>query len=80
MTDSWAERSQYGEILKGIIKDLEKKYYEDRPNYNKERLAHTVAYLIQTLSSLITAEKMVESRITELEKIAGITKKGVINK
>jgi len=75
----WTDREQYGNVLRDIINDL-KKEYDEIESISKAKLGHAIAYLIQVQSSLITAEQDVEKRIVQLEQLAGIAKKGVINK
>lgn len=78
MTTSWDERSQYGNIIKRMIKKQFENFKKEPDRIKKTKLAQSVAYLVQVQSSLIKDEKNVEQRITRLEELAGIAKKSVI--
>ncbi len=75
MSTSWHNRAQYGNILKRIIKTQEENYKNERDKINKTKISQNIAYLIQTLSSIIKDEKQIEERIKKLEENAGLTKK-----
>jgi len=74
----WYERAQYGNIIKRMIKKQFENFKKEQDRIKKTKLAQNVAYLVQVQSSLIKDEKNVEERITQLEELAGIAKKGVI--
>jgi len=78
LTTSWDERSQYGNIIKRMIKKQFENFKKEPDRIKKTKLAQSVAYLVQVQSSLIKDEKNVEQRITRLEELAGIAKKSVI--
>jgi len=72
---SWHNRAQYGNILKRIIKKQEENYKNERDKINKTKISQNIAYLIQTLSSIIKDEKQIEERIKKLEENTGLAKK-----
>jgi len=74
------DRSQYAEILNELILSQQKQYKNAKDNMKKNKISHNLGYLIQVMSSLINSEKNLDQRIEQLEKLAGITKKGVITK
>ena len=78
MVKNWYEREQYGVILKKMIRKQYLNFRKERDPIKKSKLAQNTAYLIQVQSSLIKDEKQIEERIEELERLAGIAKKGVI--
>jgi len=75
LATSWHNRAQYGNILKRIIKKQEENYKNERDKIIKTKISQSIAYLIQTLSSIIKDEKQIEERIKKLEENAGLTKK-----
>jgi len=75
LATSWHNRAQYGNILKRIIKTQDENYKAERDKINKTKISQNIAYLIQTLSSIIKDEKQIEERIKKLEENAGLTKK-----
>ena len=75
---SWYDRSQYANILRGLIASQITQYKREKNRIKKTRIAQNIGYLVQVVSSLINPEKAIEEQITKLEEIAGITKKGVI--
>jgi len=77
---SWDERSFYANKLKDIIKDLDEKYHEQKTLKEKLNIAKTCGYLTMVVAKLINDEKDVENRLSKLEELAGIAKKGVITK
>jgi len=77
---SWYERSQYANILRGLIHSQLIQYKREKNRIKKTRISQNTGYLIQVMSSLINSEKNIEERIEELERLAGIAKKGVIRR
>lgn len=80
MGRSWHERGTYGNILKNLIAKQLSHYGFERRRMIKTKIAQNIGYLIQVQSGLISSENDIEKRVVELEKIAGITKKGVITR
>lgn len=78
MTRKWHEREVYGEILQKMIRKQYLNFRKQTDPTKKAKLAQNIGYLIQVQSSLIRDEKQIEERITRLEELAGIAKKGVI--
>ena len=78
MTAEWYDREQYAEILRDLILAQVKLYKNARDNIKKNKISHSLGYLIQVQNSIINSEKQVDERIIKLEQIAGIAKKGVI--
>jgi len=74
MTLSWDDRSQYGIILRSLLKDLHSKYKQTKDVKLKLKLSHSIAYIIQTQASLIRDERNVEQRLKRLEELQGIKK------
>ena len=74
MTLSWDDRSQYGIILRSLLKDLHGRYKQTRDVKLKLKLSHSIAYIIQTQASLIRDERNVEQRLKRLEELQGIKK------
>ena len=72
MTLSWDDRSQYGIVLRSLIKDLHGKYQKSKDVKFKLKLSHSIAYIIQTQASLIRDERNVEARLKRLEEAAKI--------
>ena len=72
MTLSWDDRSQYGIILRSLLKDLHGKYKKSKDVKLKLKLSHSIAYIIQTQASLIRDQRNVEARLKKLEEAAKI--------
>jgi type IV secretory pathway ATPase VirB11/archaellum biosynthesis ATPase len=72
---TWDDRSQYGDIVRSLIENQKSLYDKEEEITKKTKISQSIAYLIQVQSKLITDEKNIEGRISELEKVAGITKK-----
>jgi len=77
---TWYDRSQYGNILRGLISSQLTQFKREKNRIKKTRISQNVGYLIQVMASLINQEKNVEERLEQLEQMAGIAKKGVITK
>lgn len=69
MTLSWDDRSQYGIILRSLVKDLHGKYKQTKDIKLKLKISHSIAYFIQTQASLIRDERNVEQRLKRLEEV-----------
>jgi len=80
MVRSWHERGTYGNILKTLIAKQLTQYDYERKRTIKTKIAQNLGYLIQVQSGLISSENDIENRVVELEKIAGITRRGVITR
>ena len=76
--EKWHDRAQYAEILRELIKSQQTLYKKVKDNMKKNKISHSIAYLIQVQNSLINSEKNLDGRIEQLEKLAGITKKSII--
>lgn len=74
MKKQWHERSIYGEILLKMIKKQYLNFKKQPEPVKKAKIAHSIAYLIQTANSLINSEKQIEERIERLEQLAGLKK------
>lgn len=72
MTLSWDDRSQYGIVLRSLIKDLHGKYQKSKDVKLKLKLSHSISYIIQTQASLIRDQRNVEARLKKLEEAAKI--------
>lgn len=77
---SWNDRTQYGNILRGIISSQITQYKRENNRIKRTKIAQSIGYLIQIQASLIKDESHIEERLEELERIAGITKRGIIKK
>jgi len=66
----WHDRGQFAAILMDLIIAQHKLYKKTRDTMKKNKLAHSTAYLIQVMSSLINSEKNLDERISRLEEIA----------
>jgi len=69
----WTDRSVYAEILKEIILSQQKIYKQARDTAKKNKISHSIAYLIQVQNSIINSEKNIEARIEKLEELARLT-------
>jgi len=71
----WHERGTYGNIVKGLIQKQLAKYEKEKDRQKATKIAQNIGYLVQVLSGLISSEKIIEERISELEKFTGIPQK-----
>lgn len=55
MATSWKDRGQYGNMIKDVLASQIKNYLKEPDRAKKTKIAQSVAYLIQTLNSLITS-------------------------
>ena len=76
----WFDRSQYSNMLRGLISSQLTQYKWEDNRIKKTRIAQNIGYLLQVMNSMIKDEKQVDERITRLEELAGIAKKGMIAK
>ena len=76
----WFDRSQYANILRGLISSQLTQYKRESNRIKKTRISQNIGYLVQVQNSMIKDEKQIEERIERLEVLAGIAKKGVISK
>ena len=76
----WFDRSQYANILRGLISSQLTQYKRELNRIKKTKISQNIGYLVQVLNSMIKDEKQIEERIEKLEQIAGIANKGVITK
>ncbi len=77
---NWYDRSQYGNILRGLICSQLTQYKREQNRIKKTRISQNVGYLLQVMNSMIKDEKQIEERIVRLEELAGLAKKGIITK
>ena len=77
---TWHDRSQYANILRGLISSQLTQYKRESNRIKKTRISQNVGYLLQVMNSMIKDEKQIEERIVKLEELAGLAKKGVITK
>ena len=76
----WFDRSQYANILRGLISSQLTQYKRESNRIKKTRISQNVGYLLQVMNSMIKDEKQIEERIVHLEELAGIAKRNVITK
>jgi len=69
MTAEWFDREQYAEILRELILSQQTQYKKARDPMKKNKLSHSIAYLIQVQNSIINSEKNIEARIEKLEEL-----------
>jgi len=77
---TWYDRSQYANILRGLISSQLTQYKRESNRIKKTRISQNVGYLLQVMNSMIKDEKQIDERIVRLEELAGIAKKGIITK
>jgi len=77
---TWYDRSQYANILRGLISSQLTQYKREQNRIKKTRISQNVGYLLQVMNSMIKDEKQIEERLVRLEELAGIAKKGVITR
>jgi len=66
----WHDRSQYAEILRELIQSQQTLYRKVKDNMKKNKISHSIAYLIQVQNSIINSEKNLDERISRLEELA----------
>ncbi len=76
----WHDRSQYGNILRGLISSQLTQYKKEGNRMKKTKISQNISYLIHVQNTMIKDEKQIEERIVRLEELAGLAKKGVITK
>ena len=76
----WHNRSQYGNILRGLISSQLTQYKREHNRIKKTRISQNVGYLLQVMNSMIKDEKQIDERLARLEELAGIAKKGILTK
>jgi len=76
----WHDRTQYGNILRGLLSSQLSCYKRESNRIKKTRIAQNIGYLLQVQNSMIKDENQIEERIVALEQLAGIAKKGKITK
>jgi len=67
---TWHDRSQYGNILRGLISSQITQYKREANRMKKTRIAQNIAYLIQVMATLINQEKNIEERLAQLEQLS----------
>jgi len=70
---NWDDRSQYANILRGLIASQLTQYKREKNRIKKTRISQNVGYLVQVNSSLINSEKNLEERILRLEELTNIS-------
>ena len=68
--EKWHDRKQYAEILRELIQSQQTLYKKVKDNMKKNKISHSIAYLIQVQNSLINSEKNLDERISRLEELA----------
>jgi len=68
--EDWDSRKQYAEILRELIVSQQTLYKKAKDNMKKNKISHSIAYLIQVQNSLINSEKNLDERISKLEELA----------
>ena len=71
----WYSRTQYGNILRGLISSQLTQYKREKNRVKKTRIAHNIGYLVQVQATIINQEKNIEERIARLEEIAALPKR-----
>jgi len=66
----WHDRSQYGNILRGLISAQLTQYKREANRIKKTRISQNIGYLIQVMASLINQEKNIEERLVQLEQLS----------
>jgi len=66
----WHDRSQYGNILRGLISSQITQYKRESNRIKKTRISQNIGYLIQVMASLINQEKNIEERLEQLEQLS----------
>jgi len=65
----WHDRRQYAEILRELILSQQTLYKKLKDTMKKNKISHSIAYLIQVQNSLINSEKNLDERISKLEEL-----------
>jgi len=68
--EDWDSRKQYAEILRELIVSQQTLYKKAKDNMKKNKISHSIAYLIQVQNSLINSEKNLDERISRLEELS----------
>jgi len=72
----WHDRTQYGNILRGLLSSQLSCYKRENNRIKKTRISQNIVSIV----SAIKDENYVEERLDALEQLAGIVKKGKITK
>ena len=89
MATVWNDRGQYGNMIKDVLVSQIKNYLKEPDRTKKTKIAQSIAYLIQTLNSLITSYQetratstahKIHEVIVEEEIVKEITRDQVVNK
>ncbi len=65
---NWYDRSQYGNILRGLICSQLTQFKREKNRIKKTKISQNIGYLVQVLGSLIKEEKQVDERIARVEE------------
>lgn len=76
----WYDKSQYANILRGLISSQLTQYKRESNRIKKTKISQNIGYLVQVISSMIKDEQDLDNRIEYLEKLAGMTHKGMYGK
>ena len=74
MGSSWTNRGTYGRILKKLIQKQLRKFEQEEDGEKSIQISHNIGYLIGIQRDLIKDDtnSILEKRIEELEKVAGL--------
>jgi len=76
----WHDRTQYGNILRGLLSSQLSCYKRENNRIKKTRISQNIVSIVSAMASLIKDENHVEERLEALEQLAGIVKRGVIKR
>jgi len=68
---NWYDRSQYGNILRGLICSQLTQFKREKNRIKKTKISQNIGYLVQVLGSLIKEEKQIDERIARIEEYLG---------
>jgi len=76
----WHNRTQYGNILRGLLSSQLTCYKRESNRIKKTRISQNIVSIVSAMASLIRDESGVEDRLAALEQLAGVVKKGKISR
>jgi len=76
----WHDRTQYGNILRGLLSSQLSCYKRESNRIKKTRISQNIVSIVSAMASLIKDENQIEDRLEALESLAGIVKKGKITR
>jgi len=71
----WYDKSQYANILRGLISSQLTQYKRESNRIKKTRISQNIGYLVQVISSMIKDEHDLDNRIEQLERLAGMSQR-----